>query len=400
MKRRLFFLLILLLTLFMTGCWSMTEMEDLAIVAAYGIDKTDSGFHISAQIVNPSEIAQVEGAAAFDSPVTVYETDGETHYEAQRKLATIVPRKLYNAHMSVVVLGEDMARDGIVKSLDLFSRDNETRPDFYILVAKEGKASNILKNLTSMEMIPADKLFNSLEVTADTLGTTTTVHIEELETFFERDGREAVLSGVVLQGDPDDGESLKDVKLSDPKVVAQLTGLAVFKNDRLVGWLNENESKGYNYTQGNVNNTIEGVACPGGKKGKISVELENTEASITTHMEKGVPQTTVTINGTGSVADVECDVNLTENQTIEEIESLVNAAITEKVELAVKKAQELHTDIFGFGELIWRSDPHTWKELKNDWDQEFENVDLHTQGNVTIKQTGRFFNPITDEFKE
>ncbi|MGE7646825.1 hypothetical protein ACQKM1_03405 [Peribacillus frigoritolerans] len=55
-------------------------------------------------------------------------------------LSTDVPRRLYVAHLREIVFGEEMARAGIAKPLDVLSRQKELRSDFYMTVAKGSTA--------------------------------------------------------------------------------------------------------------------------------------------------------------------------------------------------------------------------------------------------------------------
>src|SRR5207253_4416944 len=126
------FLMFLLLISFLTGCWSSKELNELSIVTALGIDKTENGYLVSAQIINPGEIAGKTSSGRTE--VIRFMKSGNTILEAIRKLATDSPRKIYVSHLRVVVFGEKLAREGIGKTLDILSRDHEMRSDFYLMV--------------------------------------------------------------------------------------------------------------------------------------------------------------------------------------------------------------------------------------------------------------------------
>jgi spore germination protein KC len=51
-------LLMILVTVLLTSCWSKKELTDLAIVSAMAIDKTKDGrYHLTLQIINPGNVA-------------------------------------------------------------------------------------------------------------------------------------------------------------------------------------------------------------------------------------------------------------------------------------------------------------------------------------------------------
>jgi len=95
MKRKgVFLLLILTMTLFLTSCWSKKELTDLAIVSAMGIDKTKDGrYHITLQIINPGNVAGIQGGGGTQSPpITIYSASGDNIVEASRRASGRISR--------------------------------------------------------------------------------------------------------------------------------------------------------------------------------------------------------------------------------------------------------------------------------------------------------------------
>ncbi|MGD6840836.1 Ger(x)C family spore germination protein, partial [Bacillus thuringiensis] len=87
MKHKLVFLIILVtMTVLLSGCWSKKELTDLAIVAAMGVDKTEDGkYAITLQIINPGNVAggmRGGGGGTESPPVTIYSATGNNLVEA------------------------------------------------------------------------------------------------------------------------------------------------------------------------------------------------------------------------------------------------------------------------------------------------------------------------------
>lgn len=200
MKRRsLLICVLILMQIFVTGCWSRRELNDLAIAVGIGIDKIGDQYQVSAQVVLPSQIAGSKGGSP-QAPVNLYKATGNTVYEALRKITTVSPRKIYISHLRILVLGEDLAKEGINDVLDFMSRDTDTRNDYFIVVAKDAKAEDALKILTSLEKIPAVRLFSSLESSEKNWAPTSTVTLGTLITELVSKGKNPVLTGVVIEG--------------------------------------------------------------------------------------------------------------------------------------------------------------------------------------------------------
>ncbi|MEK4342507.1 Ger(x)C family spore germination protein [Brevibacillus sp. FSL L8-0710] len=104
--------LFLLLLVVLTGCWNRRELNELAIAVAMGVDKKDNDYLVSIQIVNPGAVA-AQRAGTDTAPVITYSTQGTSIFEALRRTTTKSPRKIYLSHMQVIVLGKEVAEEGI-----------------------------------------------------------------------------------------------------------------------------------------------------------------------------------------------------------------------------------------------------------------------------------------------
>ena len=129
----------------LTGCWSRHELNDLAISVGMGFDKKDDQVQVTIQIVNPGEVASRRGGGGMTTPVSTFKATSKTIFEALRKIATQSPRKVYSSHLRILVISEELAREGITPILDGISRNHEMRADFYIVVAKGTTAENSIK---------------------------------------------------------------------------------------------------------------------------------------------------------------------------------------------------------------------------------------------------------------
>src|SRR5690625_408274 len=75
--------------------------------------------------------------------------------------------------------------------------------------------------------------------------------------------------------------------------------------------------------------------------------------------------------------------------------------INQIIEETIHKVQdEYKTYIFGFGETIYRSHPKVWKKVKKDWEENFANLNVEVNVNVSIKQLGTIGNPFSEDIKE
>ncbi|MFE0507920.1 Ger(x)C family spore germination protein [Peribacillus butanolivorans] len=396
------FIILIVFLLFTTGCWNRRELNELAITLAIGLDRTKDGqYLVTAQVVNPGELATGKGGGGSDgAPTIIYQAKGETIFEAFRKMTKESPRKIYPSHLRTLVIGESLAKKGIGKPLDILSRDWELRSDFYIVVAKGMKAAEILKVPTSLEKIPANDIFDTLEVSAAAWSATSSVNLDDLISDIVNEGKQPVLTGIQadIKGDEETSLSKQNVEMIDPPARLKLQGLAVFNDDKLVGWLNEKQSKTYTVITNKEKSTAVNISCPKGGKAVYEVKRSNTE--MKGKIKNGKPEIDLNIHAEGNLGEVECQIDLTKPETIEKLEKIYEKEAKNFFMNSIKQVQENDkVDIFGFGEAIHRADPKAWKKLKKDWDKHFEHVTVNIKVKGEIRNIGTVGNPILEKIK-
>ncbi|MEK5070954.1 Ger(x)C family spore germination protein [Sporosarcina sp. FSL K6-1508] len=395
MKRSIFILVIL--SLFLTGCWDKRELNELAITVAMGIDKVEDGFRVTAQVVVPSEVSTQAGSGR--STITLFQEDGETVYEALRKMTMEAPRKIYPGHLRVLVIGEELAQEGIGESLDLLSRDWEFRSDFYVSVARDRTAAEILNVTTTIENIPANEMFNTLKTSENSWSVSKSITLDKLIGDLISKGKDPVITGIYVTGNKDLGSSKLNVESITPAAKIRYDYLAVFKKDKLVGWLTERESIGFNYITNSVKTTITSVACP--DEGKVSIEVIQFKSVMKGTTYKGEPQVDINIKAEGNVGAVECQIDLTELKTMEALEKVYEEEVEEIIKQTIETIQKNYkADIFGFGEAIHRSNPKEWKRLKEQWDEKYSELAVDIKVDMKLRRTGTVKNSFLDSIQD
>ncbi|UNC93842.1 Ger(x)C family spore germination protein [Candidatus Contubernalis alkalaceticus] len=376
--------------IFSSGCWSSKEIDTLAITVAVGIDKSKDGYLLTMQFLNPRAIASDNPNI---SPFTNYSEEGKDLNEIMRRLSTKTGRKIYNSHLRIVVINEDIAKEGIKDLLDFFARHHEFRTDFYFVVARGTTAREVLCILPPLELVSGIKLHDSLDISEKEWAPTKSVRIIELVNDIIADGINPVLTGVEISDEEISTnmmptKTLESLGASELANRAQYVGLGAFKEDKLVGWLNEDESKGYNYIIGNVKRTVGYVNY--GEKVKVTSQVMKAKSVKKAFFIDGGPAVEVAISLEADIEAIEGDFDILKEENKKIIEELIAEKIKLMCENIVKKAQkEFKTDIFGFGEVIRREYPKFWREIKDDWNSEFVELPVSIAVETKIKQLGQ-----------
>lgn len=386
----------IILSLFLTGCWDRRELNELAITLAFGIDKVEDEYQVTAQVVVPTEVS-MKGSTGRSS-VTLFKARGETVYEAIRKITKESPRKVYPGHLRMLVIGEELAIEGIAESLELLSRDWELRSDFYVAIAKEATAEELLNVTTTLESIPANKMFNTLKSSENSWAGTNGITLDELIADLISEGKEAVLTGIMVIGDQELGSSKQNVESITPAARILFDDLAVFKKDKLVGWLTEIESRGYNAITNQLKTTVSSISCP--EEGKATIEIINFKTEMKGKVKNGAPEVDIISHVNVNVGEVECPIDITKPKTIDLLEKTFEKEVKTSFEETIETLKEFEVDIFGFGEAIHRSSPKEWEKMKDSWDDEFSNVKVNIKIDAKLRRSGTVDNSFLEELKD
>ncbi|REK76846.1 Ger(x)C family spore germination protein [Paenibacillus paeoniae] len=380
----------------MTGCWNRRELDELGILSGVAIDRAGKDYQVAAQVIIPDQVNSRTGGGK--APVTLYKAKGATLFEAFRNLTTTSPRKIYTAHIQTLVLSEEVAHEGVAKVLDLLVRNQETRMNYVVMVAKQVPAEQIMNVLTPLEKVPADSLFNSLETSSNIWSPVSKITVDMLMDQLTTEGIHPVLPGVTTTGNAPASQAATKEEIDVP-VKLVLSELAVFKGDKLAGWLSPSEARGYNYITDKVKSSVGHLKCPDGKL--LAIEIIRTKTKLKCMLVNGEPVIEVLVETDSNIGEETCNLDISSPVTIKELEQNAEIRANTLMKKSVDTMQQKYKiDIFGFGNLIYKTHPKLWKTLEKDWDEHFSKLQVIYKTKMHIRNTGMTSNSLTRIMKE
>ncbi|NQX46292.1 Ger(x)C family spore germination protein [Paenibacillus tritici] len=393
---------LLLVSLLLSGCWERKELNELAFVLALGLDKAENGYNVTMQVVIPSSISSQNagGTGGSGVPVVVYNFTVPTVYESLRKFNLISSRSPYLGHIRVLVIGEELAREGVGETLDVIKRSREPRMDFYVMVARKTTAENVLKVLTPLDRLPATKLFSSLDKSYRISSKTVAVTLDQFIEDLLLQGESPVLTGVEVEGDPEAGSEKSNVEQTDPRTKLHYESVAVFRKDKLVGWIDDNLTVGFNYVTDNVTKNTGHFKDETGSL--IIIEALTSATSRKVKFIDGEPHIFLSVETLSNVEEVEGADKLDTEAKIRSLEEKTEARTVKRMKDAVEGiSKQFNVDIFGFGQSIYRKSPKAWQRLKEQKGEDYlRTLPIHYEASVTINRIGTIDNSFLDEIKE
>ena len=402
-KQLLSCLLILLSLITLTGCLERVEINKLGIVAGLAIDKTDEGYTVTVQLLNPSAISGKTGNAL---PVYSLKAEGLSIHEAYNRLTQITSSALSLSHLSVVVINEEFAKAGFSPILNFALRHSEIRPDITIVVAKEENAYDILNVVTALDMIPTTQIdvssmvssrtarlssYNLYEV-VDMVNTNAinvalnavTIHREEAYIGEHTEGEDGAAGKVTHNGSTID--NIHNIALP---VQLRIEGLAIFKGDKLAGFINDEEAQLYNMIMGDLKRyqfatTIE-------EDYYTSAGITGVTSKITTDLAAN--KATINMNLTAIILENTYPIDLTNTENLVAMSEHLKRQFEKDINRFIDKVQtEFKSDIFGIGGKAHNQENKVWKEKEGYWSDLFPKLAINVEVELEINSVGEIGN--------
>ncbi len=375
-KKCILIMNIIIFLICLSGCWNRRELNTLAVSIGIAVDLTEERepYKLTSQIVLPSRTEKESNSTK--KPYYNLMSEGKTLFDALRNATHESGRKVYLPHTKVLLIGEEAAKRGIVKYLDLFSRDHETRPNLKIIVVK-GKASEVLEIESKIEKVPAfslDKLTEMQKATSQS----TVVNLLEFNNNLISKTTEPTC-GVI------------EVNKKNGNKVVEMYGTAVFKGEKLVDYLDDVETRGFLWIKSDVKSGI--IVIPSTEENeKISVEIIKEKTKIKTEIKENNIEFTIRIEGDYNVGEFVSDKKINNSETLELIREGVEKVIILEIKSALNKAKDLNTDIFGFGEKVHKKYPKEWSSIEEQWNMLFQDIKVKYEFQTNIHGAGTVSN--------
>lgn len=391
MKNKIFILL--LLCLFLCGCGNYRELNQIAIITGVGIDKKDDEYEVSLLIANAqkSETTSKEG----ESQPTVYSGKGKSLVEATKEVDRKTPKQLYFGHINVVLISEEIAEEGFLNVADWLLRNPESRKKFYLMMTKDSTAKEVLEIVSPLESFPSQNIATLMGSNEETQAITNSVTYSDFINNILVEGIEPILPSITVIGDDKDGDDKANLDTTNPNSYLKLETIALFKNDKFKGFASENDSKAINILKNTVKQSIFTINY---NDSNVNLSTKNISSKIKI---KSAKEFDIKVTGDATLSEINSDTNLNKEQTIKDIEKELNKTIKKQINKAIKKMQTKYkSDIFGFGNLIYKNHPDAWKKIKDKWnDVYFPKIKVNIQTDVELVSTGSLENTIRKEDK-
>lgn len=371
---------LIILNLFtVSGCWNYREVDRLAIVAGMAVDKeNDNG----EEVVMTLEVLEFTNERDSRTSSKIVTIRGKTIFDTARNGISVLGKKLYWSHLKAVIISEQIASEGVIRILDWINRDSETRADINIVISRGNSAKEILMSQDKSTQIKSFRLRDTLDNEARL---SKSPHIELWEFANKLADKGTVAVAPVVKLEPIDGVW-----------TPQINGTAIFKKDKLVGYLDGEETKDMLFIQNEVKGgVLVYIDRQESRNVPITLEIFKSKTKVEPVVEDGIINFKVDIKTTTALDELGGTFDYIEDKNRAMLEATVAKARKERMEKLIKKVQsEYGADIFGFASILREKKPKVWKTVEYDWENKFKDAYVKVDMDIHIRNSAMLSKPL------
>lgn len=364
------------LCLLITGCWDRTEINDIAIIIATGVDKEEDGqYRITVQLPLPGQMGTTSGGGGGTGGDLSYYIDsetGRTFAEASENLQARMSRALFSAHRRVLVVGESLAReDGISSIFDLAIRMPENRLTSYLIVAK-GQAWELMQAQPKFERFSGEAMRELVHAPG-----MIRTNLKDIAQAMNTPGSDAIAVYMEVK------ESQKSLQ---PSEELEVIGYAQFKNDKMVDYFDRDSASGLMLLR-----KWEGQRMTfKWRDNYVTVHIQAVHLRIDPQFENGRLKYNVSLRVEGNVIEDLTQVDLRQQANIQDLNEKVAEEIEKAVRNCIQKIVKNRADSVGFGKILSREYPRLWVEqYKEIWPEPLKDAEFTVNVFCEVERIGR-----------
>ncbi|APF26671.1 germination, Ger(x)C family protein [Clostridium sporogenes] len=381
-------IMLILLTICMTGCWDKVEIDQKAFASVIGVDAgKDIGKEKQLKEISPSasftgskldkmkvtyafpdisKLGPEKGGTAVDKTMSI---DAYSMQDSIDKIVNKSSRNLSFGHLKLIVLNTSILdySNTFKEVIDYLQRQPAINRMIYI-VFSEDKSEEILKFKPNMEKSVENYIIGILENNKKN-NTSAPLTLNE---FLEETSQNNTALVPVINID----KKSKDLKISK---------VAVIKDDKIKGYISTEQANNIQL----INKKFKGGTRTIIRDGSpLDYSIENSERKIKIR-DKEKLSFDIKLNLEGQIKGHNIDKQISSKGDINKIQENLNKAITQDIKEVIRISQtEYNTDILDLGGFIHKYHPKLWKEIKGNWNELYKTVDINVTADTKVRRIG------------
>lgn len=398
LKKIIALILISIFSLFtLTGCkYEDNSIENLAYVIALGIDKGEENLlKLSFQFATPSSDSGSSGSSGSDITTTTVECSSIS--SGFNLMNSYISKKLNLSHCKVIIFSEELAAIGITEEVQTLINKIQIRPDSSIIISK-CSASDFIENAKPNLMTLIARYYEIVVTSGKYTGYYYNSTLENFYSSLEESLVEAtaMLGGINVEQlhyiDKDinyidiDSSYIAGTSLVEDENLIQLMGTAVFKDGKLVGELNGQETISHLIVTNKLDQCIINIPDPFSSDNLISVSISLNNTNNKVEFVNNAPYIMVDTSIEAYILTYSDSSNYGTEEALGIIEKYINSYLATHISSYLyKTAKELNSDIAGFGKKVISKYTNINKWNESNWSNNYKNAFFHVNVSTDLE---------------
>lgn len=369
MKRLLVIPLLIIIGL--SGCGKI-ELNNAAVPIAFGTDFKDNRIVIAVQIAKPAS----PGTSAGNGPLfSVITASGRTFSEAARNTSLFFSAIPLWSQIQVSLMSDTMAKRGVSDQVDFMSRNRYARKTNTLVVTKNATPQQVLNIVPYLEDYTGMAIMELIKNQETQLGIYTHTDVKQFLQKLAEPGIEPAVPMITIQKNGNENQLL-------------LEDTAVFKDTKMIGSLNEKESYGYNLMNTKVKTLgLFLIPSPLNPEHKVTLEISSLQKKVKPMIQGQSIKMFIQLDIDGNFYEQSGTESLFSPEIFKMIEKTAELELKNQMTLSIIKAKSLNSDIFGWGNLVYKKDPQVWRLVEADWDELFPQIPFEIKVNFALRRS-------------
>lgn len=372
MKKIILIISIIIALFLTTGCWDMVEINQRIFPYSVAVDLNEGEGEKYLVTISYLNINAIGKNAIQDQRVFVVSTKANSVFQAAKQLSTRIPYPFYFKHLRVLLIGEELAKDGhqVRQMMDGMSRDFIINKKIQIVMA-EDKAGRILETVpksTKQEKIEGT-LFSML-----------------------RDGKKAsrfsskTLTDFVQTTDSDGIAIVPIMTVNKDEIV--VFGGAIFKDYCFIGKIDEIENRSISLMRDMVKSELIDIPYKGATI-SYAISGQSVKRKLIQEDKNLVMKLDIEIEGALQEYIIRDHIAGDDLKIIKEMEEALNGEVKKEIDRTLEVIQKKYkADAIGVGEYISNFHPKLWKQIEKDWEEIFSQMEIDVNIDTKIRRRG------------
>ncbi|WP_274362835.1 Ger(x)C family spore germination protein [Paenibacillus thermotolerans] len=342
-------LLWLLLSLALTGCWDVKDIQDINYLTAIGLDHVDHKYRVYVQMIDFTSVAKTEtGKPTQQIPIWIGEGEGETLIGALNDLYRSSQLRIFYGQINTIVFSEKIMKIGLTDVKELLSRYYEIRYTPWVFGTKE-PIDKLFAVHPFFNLSPLMSMLHQPQEIYKQQSIIKPLTLREFVADYREPGNTTLLPSLATAA----ASWKKDM---EPKEMLTIDGVFAFHDRQYKEWIYWRNLPGLRWMEPSTNRSP--ILLRDGETIVAGIYLERPKVKITPYMRGNEASFTIKVEAEGYIS--EAFIQMSESA----LERKTAAQVRKQIKETYEEGLTYNLDLLRLEHALYRKKTRDWKRLQ------------------------------------